>query len=302
MNPRAAPRHILRLATRKSTAGTELPVAHVISRIPSAEFSKTRNLKEWEEFQEQEKKLAGKTFAILGDIHSNLEALNVVVEDARKEGVTNFVCVGDVVGYNASPKECIKIVRDELAAPCVQGNHDYYISHSSVRLDDFSPNAAAAVKWTREQLDDDEISYLAGLPLVKPVMGFTLVHSTLDMPDRWGYVFDNDQATSSFMSQKTPLCFHGHTHVPIVYELVGQAARHLPAESMTVRVGQRLFINVGSVGQPRDGDPRASYAIYTPSTRELKFKRLEYDIASAQERIKKAGLPPRLWERLEIGR
>lgn len=277
-------------------------MAHVVSRQPSAEFRRTRNLIEWVEFQEQEKKLAGKVFAILGDIHSNLEALEVVVADARKEGVTDFVCVGDVVGYNASPKECIKIVRDELHAPCVQGNHDHYISNPAVRLEDFSPNAAIAVKWTRDQLDEEDLKYLANLPLTRPVMGFTLVHSTLDMPERWGYVFENDQATSSFNFQKTPICFHGHTHVPIVYELMGNVARHRPAEDMTIRVGQRLFINVGSVGQPRDGDPRASYAIYTPSTRELKFRRLEYDIASAQERIKRAELPPRLWQRLEIGR
>ncbi|MBR1870334.1 MAG: metallophosphoesterase family protein [Kiritimatiellae bacterium] len=295
-------RHILRLAKHRNNGGEELPVCHVVSRVPSAEFRRTQNLAQWAEFQEQEKTLAGKVFAVLGDIHANIEALNVVLDDARKQGVTDFVCVGDVVGYNASPKECLEIVRGELNAHCVQGNHDYYISNLSMNLEDFSPHAAAAVKWTREQLNDDEMAYLANLPLKKPVMGFTLVHSTLDMPERWGYVFENDQATSSFAFQKTPICFHGHTHVPIVYELTDTGAKHRPAEDMTVRVGQRLFINVGSVGQPRDGDPRASYAIYVPATRELKFRRLEYDVAAAQERIKKAGLPERLWQRLEFGR
>ena len=243
-----------------------------------------------------------KVFAILGDIHANIDALSAVLDDARSEGVTDFLCVGDVVGYNASPAECIRIVRDELKAPCVKGNHDHYISNLGVRLEDFSPYAALAVKWTRSQLDDNDIQWLASLPLQKPVMGMTLVHATLDMPQNWGYVFDNLQADANFEWQRTPICFHGHTHVPIVYEKTNVGVMHLPAEDMTIRLGQRLFINVGSVGQPRDGDPRASYAIYTPSTRQLKFKRVPYDVEAAQAKIKAAGLPERLWARLAVGR
>lgn len=243
-----------------------------------------------------------KVFAILGDIHANIEALEAVIEDARREGVTNFLCVGDVVGYNASPAECIRVIRDELNAPCVQGNHDHYISNMNVRLEDFSPHAALAVKWTRAQLGPEDMDWLATLPLQKPVMGMTLVHATLDMPQNWGYVFDNLQADANFEWQRTPICFHGHTHVPIVYEKTNVGVMHLPAEDMTIRLGQRLFINVGSVGQPRDGDPRASYAIYTPSTRVLKFRRVAYDIESAQAKIRKAGLPERLADRLSVGR
>ena len=244
----------------------------------------------------------GKLFAVLGDIHANLDALEAVLADCRSQGVTDYLCTGDVVGYNAAPKECLKVVRDELAAPCVKGNHDHYISNLAVQLEDFSPNAAMAVKWTRDQLDADDMAYLANLPMTRPVMGFTLVHSTLDMPEKWGYVFENDQATASFAFQRTPLCFHGHTHVPIVYEYTSLGARHIPAEDLKVRIGQRLFVNVGSVGQPRDGDPRASYAIYDTARRTISFRRLEYDVEAAQDRIKRAGLPERLWQRLAAGR
>lgn len=242
----------------------------------------------------------GKVYAILGDIHANIDALNTVVADAKAHGVTDFVSVGDVVGYNAAPAECIHVVRDELKCPVVRGNHDHYVSHE-VDLSDFHPNAARGVEWTREQLTADDIAWLHDLPLSRPVMGFTIVHATLDMPDRWGYVFDCLQAESNFAYQRTPLCFHGHTHVPIIYERSASVTHYEPVD-FKIELGQKLFINVGSVGQPRDGDPRASYVIYEPSTRSIRFRRLEYDVAAAQARIRAAGLPERLAVRLEQGR
>ncbi len=243
----------------------------------------------------------GRVFAILGDIHANIDALTTVLDDARKLGVTDFVSVGDVVGYNAAPAECIRLVRDELKCPVVRGNHDHYVSFVEESLADFHPMAAAVVEWTREQLTGDDIAWLRNLPLQKPVMGFTLVHATLDMPDRWGYVFDNLQAESNFDYQRTQLCFHGHTHVPIIYEKSPSGVVHYEPTDFHVQLGQRLFINVGSVGQPRDGDPRASYVIYDSTSRTICFRRLEYDIAAAQARIRKAGLPERLALRLESG-
>ncbi|MCQ2391719.1 MAG: metallophosphatase family protein [Kiritimatiellae bacterium] len=244
----------------------------------------------------------GKVYAILGDIHANIDALEAVLADAQAQGVTDYVSVGDVVGYNAAPAECIRMVRDELKCPVVRGNHDHYVSYVEESLADFHPMAAAVVEWTRSQLSADDIQWLHDLPLSKPVMGFTIVHSTLDMPDHWGYVFDNLQAESNFVYQRTQICFHGHTHVPIIYEKRGSSVMHFDPVDFKVELGQKLFINVGSVGQPRDGDPRASYVIFDTAARTIRFRRLEYDVAAAQARIRAAYLPERLAQRLEVGR
>lgn len=241
----------------------------------------------------------GKIIAILGDIHANIDALNVVLDDCRKEGVTDFLCTGDVVGYNAAPSECMKVIR-ELGCPVVKGNHDHYVS-SDQNLDDFHPNAAAVVRWTREQLDAEEIEWLYNLPFVVTQMGITLVHSTMDNPETFGYVFDHFQAEANFICQKTPLCFHGHTHVPMIYEKQVAGVYRIDPQDFKLPIGRKYFINVGSVGQPRDRDPRASYVIYDFLARTVKFRRLEYDVEAAQERIRLAGLPSRLAERLAVG-
>lgn len=241
-----------------------------------------------------------KKFAILGDIHSNLDALEVVLDDCRKEGVTDFLCTGDVVGYNACPRECLKIIRD-LGCPVVMGNHDYYVS-SWQDLSDFNPAAAEVIEWTRKQLSDEEISFLRAFPFVSTSMGVTLVHSTMDCPESFGYVFDHLQAEAHFTHQVTPICFHGHTHCPMIYEKQVSAVYRIDAQDFKLPIGRKYFINVGSVGQPRDGDPRAAYALWEPSSRMLSFRRLEYDVAAAQERIRAAGLPERLAVRLSVGR
>lgn len=242
-----------------------------------------------------------KLFAILGDIHSNLDALNVVLDDCRAQGVTDFLCTGDVVGYNACPHECLQIVRD-LGCPVVMGNHDHYVS-SRQNLDDFNPNAAAVIEWTRKQLTVDEMFYLRSLPFSCTKMGISLVHATLDKPDAFGYVFDHLQAQAHFIHQMSKLCFHGHTHCPMIYEKQGDSVYRIDAQDLTIPVlgPNKYFINVGSVGQPRDGDPRASYVLYSPTKRTVRFRRLEYDINAAQQRVLAAGLPKRLAERLSIG-
>ena len=242
-----------------------------------------------------------KKFAIIGDIHANLDALNTVVEDARANGVTDFVCVGDVVGYNACPAECIRIVRDELHAPVVRGNHDHYVS-SDAPLSDFTELAAEVVKWTRRQLQPADIDWLRNLPYSRLHMGFTVVHSTLDMPEHWGYIFDNLTAEASFAYQKTGLCFYGHSHVPMVHRKSAAGIVRLEPKDIEVPLGSRFLINVGSVGQPRDGDPRASYAIYDAKARMVRFRRLEYDVEAAMARVRAAGLPDRLAQRLAVGR
>ena len=240
-----------------------------------------------------------KLFAVLGDIHANLDALNVVLDDCRSQGVTDFLCTGDVVGYNACPHECMDIIR-ELGCPVVVGNHDFYVA-SQQNLDDFNPAAAAVVQWTRKQLSVDEIYWLRNLPFTHTQMGVTLVHSTMDNPENFGYVFDNLQAEANFLNQKTPVCFHGHTHCPMIYEKSMNGVFRIDAQDFKLPIGRKYFINVGSVGQPRDGDPRATYVIYDPKERTVRYRRLEYDIEAAQERIRLAGLPERLAARLAVG-
>lgn len=238
-------------------------------------------------------------YAILADIHSNLEALNAVLDDARAQGVTDFACLGDVVGYHANPGECIRIIRD-LGAVCVRGNHDHYCSHDEM-LDDFQPLAASVIAWTRRHLDAEESAWLRALPLSRIVAGFTLVHSTLDLPERWGYVFDLLDAEAHFSYQTTTLCFHGHTHVPLVFEKRNEVIRS-EALRFTTAFGAKYFVNVGSVGQPRDGDPRCSYVVYVPKIREIQFRRVAYDVETAAEKVRGAGLPERLAQRLLLGR
>ena len=237
--------------------------------------------------------------AILGDIHANLEALSAVVEDARSRSVTDFVCAGDVVGYNANPSECIRIVRD-LCSVTVRGNHDHYCSYDE-NLDDFQPLAASVIAWTRRQLSADDVAWLRDLPLRKPFAGFTLVHSTLDVPERWGYVFDTLSAEANFSYQMTPLCFHGHTHVPMVYEKQPDVRRSDP-HPIKLAFGTKYFINVGSVGQPRDGNPDSAYVIYCTKSRTIEFVRIPYDVQAAMEKNIRAGLPERLAYRLAQGR
>ena len=240
-------------------------------------------------------------YAILGDIHANLEALLAVIQDARDQSVTDFVCVGDVVGYNAEPVACIRLVRDELDCPTVRGNHDHYCSHDEEELGDFQPLAASAIAWTRRQLSEQDALWLKALPLTKAISGFALVHSTLDVPERWGYVFDQLDAESHFTYQRTAVCFHGHTHIPLVFEKRHEVVRWQP-EEIRIATGVKYFINTGSVGQPRDGDPRSSYVIYSTDTRTITFRRVEYDVATAMAKNRQAGLPERLAARLAAGR
>ena len=235
----------------------------------------------------------------MGDIHGNWEALSAVLEDAREQGVTGHVCVGDIVGYNANPSECLEKIR-EISCATVRGNHDHYCSHDEC-LEDFHPLAANVVDWTRSQLTADQVEYLRSLVMSQMVAGFTIVHSTLDRPDKWGYVFDTLEAEAHFNYQTTSACFHGHTHVPVIFEKENRVSR-TSYTSSKLALGRKYFINVGSVGQPRDGDPRSTYVIYSPATREVELRRVRYAIEKTQEKIRSVGLPERLAQRLEWGK
>jgi predicted phosphodiesterase len=238
-------------------------------------------------------------FAIIADIHGNLDAFQVVLEDAKKQQVTHYACLGDVVGYNANPKECLDIVR-AMNMPCVKGNHDEYCS-SEEHLEGFNPAAAEAVNWTRTQLTEDDRQWLRDLKYTRMVTNFTIVHATLDGPQRWGYVFDKLAAAASFTYQNTAVCFFGHTHVPVAF-MKDSVVRGGTYSKFKTEPGKKYFVNVGAVGQPRDNNPKAAYVIYDTVDGTIEIRRLDYDIAAAQKKILAAGLPERLAERLAYGR
>jgi diadenosine tetraphosphatase ApaH/serine/threonine PP2A family protein phosphatase len=238
-------------------------------------------------------------FAILSDIHSNLEALEAVLADARAQGCTDFVCLGDVVGYNANPGECVKTIRD-LQCPVVKGNHDEQASIIS-STEGFNELAEEAIDWTRAQLSAEDKAWLSDLRLTRHVRDFTIVHATLDTPGQWGYVFNDLDAIASFTYQHTSLCFFGHTHWPTAF-VRDDEVRRVAVGQVVLSAGKKYFINPGSIGQPRDRDWRAAYCILHTDRQVVEQRRVKYDLATAQRKIRQAGLPDRLADRLAAGR
>ena len=238
-------------------------------------------------------------FAIIADIHANLEAFQAVLEDIKQQKCTHYACLGDVVGYNANPKQCLDIVR-AMNIPVVKGNHDEYCSTEN-HLEGFNPHAAEAVQWTRNQLSAEDKKWLNDLKYTRMAANFTMVHATLDAPDRWGYVFDKLAAAASFPYQNTQMCFFGHTHVPVAF-MRDTVVRGGTYSKFKVDPSKKYFINVGAVGQPRDNNPKAAYVLYDMDALTIELRRLDYDIAAAQQKILEAGLPERLAERLAYGR
>ena len=238
-------------------------------------------------------------FAIIADIHANLEAFQVVLADIEQQKCTHVACLGDVVGYNANPKECLDIVRQK-GWPVVKGNHDEYCS-SEDPLDGFNPAAAEAVNWTRRQLTVEDRQWLRDLKYQRMVTSFTIVHATLDAPQRWGYVFDKLAAAASFTYQNTAVCFFGHTHVPGAF-MRDTLVRGGTYSKFKVEPNKKYFVNVGAVGQPRDNNPKCGYVVYDVDEGTIELRRLDYDIPAVQKKVLAAGLPPRLAERLAYGR
>ena len=238
-------------------------------------------------------------FAVFSDIHANLEALEAVLQDAQENAVTHFVCLGDVVGYNANPHECVELVRD-MECPIVKGNHDEQASLIESSRD-FNELAEHAIAWTRENLTDDDKEWLRDLRLQRQVRDFTIVHATLDTPAQWGYVFNNLDAVASFTYQHTTVCFFGHTHVPMGF-IRDDGVRRVTVDQLSIDAAKKYFINAGSVGQPRDGDWRAAYCIYDTDKNVVEQRQVKYDLQKAQKKIVKAGLPELLAHRLALGR
>jgi predicted phosphodiesterase len=238
-------------------------------------------------------------YGIIADIHGNLEALEAVLHSLSKERIDQYLQVGDIVGYGADPSKCIKIVQK---MPCVgvAGNHDWAVSDLFDPIN-FNEVAREAVLWTEAVLSWEEIGYLKSLDLVMEKETFTLVHGTLDSPGDFNYIFDERDARATFRLVRTPVCYIGHSHVAGIFQLSGGVIRHRRELKIKIGCDDNYIVNVGSVGQPRDGDPRASYVIYDDEQRAVEIRRVEYDIKRAQDKILKAGLPSVLANRLSVG-
>lgn len=241
-------------------------------------------------------------YAILADIHSNLAALIAVLDDIERHGGVDKVwCLGDIVGYGPDPHDCISRLR-QTNHICVMGNHDG-AAIGKVDISAFNPNAAAANRWTARQLTTDESDYLSHLPLVIEEGDFTLTHGSPREPIR-EYLLSGWSAQENLAHFSTRFCFVGHTHSPMVFacEENGRCAAHyFEPESPVVLGEMRLIINPGAVGQPRDGDPRASYAIYDSDAHMVELHRVPYDIRATQATMIAQGLPAALATRLSHG-
>lgn len=242
-------------------------------------------------------------YGIFGDIHGNLEALEAVLADMEEQGVTHPLCLGDLVGYGANPAECLEVVR-AMGCPVVRGNHDDLVPQGKAP-DSFSDAAKESLSYARRCLDPGQLNFLRRLPMIWTEDPITLVHATLDGPEGWGYLSTRLEAETSFLYQKTPLCFVGHTHRPCAFaqekEVRPLEFRQVDIHPDRTKQGRKFLFNIGSVGQPRDGDWRAAYAIFSPQEHMVDLRRVNYNIEKATSKILKAGLPESLAKRLFKG-
>ena len=268
-------------------------------------------------------------YAVLSDVHANSDAFAAVLQKCADLGVDKYLFLGDLVGYNADPVRCIDMAREVGFLASVRGNHDEFSISGNTELAGFNANATIAIQWTRQQLSDDDFDYLDAMPLkaAVPNTPVTLVHATLDSPDTWGYVYDAHHAVGNFSYQRTQICFCGHSHIPVAFDkapfpsadrkLVEQidAWEHnfyypeadenfMLADELPVKLekGHKYLFNIGSIGQPRNNDPRSSFAVYDDVAQTVTRYRMPYNIAAAQEKIIAVGLPERLAWRISVGK
>lgn len=238
-------------------------------------------------------------YGIISDIHSNLEALEVAIEALSHEKIDRYLCVGDIVGYGADPEECIKKTKT-LNPVIVCGNHDTAASDlTNVR--DFNEAAKEAVIWTQNNLVEKDIKFLKTLKFVYKDQHLTLVHGTLEEPEVFRYMLDATAARATFKLLETQVCFVGHSHVPGVFLYKNGRINYFCREKIKIAKNERIIVNVGSIGQPRDGDPKLCYCIYDRRKGLIELKRLPYNVEKTQKKILRVGLPPFLAYRLGKG-
>lgn len=241
-------------------------------------------------------------YGIFSDIHGNLQALEAVTKALSREAIDQYCCLGDIVGYGANPHECIETVKG-LETVSIAGNHDWAVIGKTDTAD-FNPLARAAIDWTKVHASPEDLNFLNRLELIFKNEEFILVHGALPVPEIFYYLEPDDIASAArmFFVMENRLAFIGHTHLPGIFMERGSDIRCLRDWQIRMKPGIRYIVNVGSVGQPRDGNPLAVYGIYDTNQQTVSLKRISYDIPEAQRRIIAAGLPYFLASRLATGR
>ena len=240
-------------------------------------------------------------YGIISDIHSNLEALTAVLAIFKKSSIDQYLCLGDIIDYGADPSPCVELVKS-LNPIVVVGNHEWAFSHPEI-IGSFNKYAKKSIVWTLKQVSASQKNYLSSLPLTLEKENFILVHSSLEKPENFNYVFTPEDLQINFQLLKKKICFFGHSHIPgiYIYDSEERKVRTLPEKKVKFKNGEKYLINVGSVGQPRDRNPAASFGIYDTEKKTVEIKRASYAIKKAQEKIIRAGLPEFLAERLAVG-
>jgi diadenosine tetraphosphatase ApaH/serine/threonine PP2A family protein phosphatase len=231
--------------------------------------------------------------AIISDIHSNLEALQKALEIIDERKAEEIICLGDLVGYGANPNECVELTR-KRASRILLGNHDQAAFDLS-QTEHFNRHARTAAYWTNQTLTEENLEFLKSLPFQHAIDDLTFVHASPRDPEQWEYVFSAHEAKTNFESFQTRICFVGHTHIPGIFP------EDLKTQKSGVTRENRYIINVGSVGQPRDGNWKLSFGIFDTSAWTYDLIRSEYDVQSASEKIVAADLPRFLADRLLVG-
>jgi diadenosine tetraphosphatase ApaH/serine/threonine PP2A family protein phosphatase len=238
-------------------------------------------------------------YGVFGDVHGNLEALDAVLKALEKERCDQLVCLGDIIGYGANPKECLDKIRSRDIA-VVAGNHDLAAT-GKFDINAFNSAARDAILYSIARLAPGDLEYLGSLPLVKDLEEFAAVHASPLKPADFEYVFTVEQASAAFDAAIRPLTFIGHSHVPVVFFQDPGVTDFTYASEFFLRRRRKIIFNCGSVGQPRDGDPAACYVIFETAVAKIRLERIAYDVDTAAKKIINAGLPLVLADRLFKG-
>ena len=239
-------------------------------------------------------------YAIISDIHSNLEALEAVLAEITKKNVDKILCLGDIVGYGPNPNECIKLVRKNCDV-IITGNHDYACKEKS-ELIYFNRFAKQAIMWTLTVISEKNLDFISALQINTVVDGFNLVHANPFSPETWDYVLSIDEAIYSFSRFNGGICFIGHSHQPRIY-IENSQQKYSCKEDNNVHINadSRYIINVGSVGQPRDNNPAAAAAIFDSELKTYELVRIGYNVEKTYQKMISSGLPEFLADRLLTG-
>jgi len=238
--------------------------------------------------------------ALISDIHGNLEALENVLRDIEKRGAEKIHFLGDAVGYGCNPNECVKLIANHCEIKLL-GNHDY-AAMGLEAVENFNQLAQTSIQWTQDVLTKKSITTLADFEMEADFHDFHMVHGSPGEPDQWRYILTTQQAAKEFDAFSQSTCFVGHSHLPAIFIRDGNNEVAQFSKSSWERInGNKYIINIGSVGQPRDGDPRACYLLFDIESNKMQYQRVEYDIKKVQGKMQKAKIRDFLIERLSVG-